>query len=579
MRILPLAPLAVAVAACSSFPSHVLFTPQPAPVVVVEAQDAGFDAGPPVSCGADVVVTGALFEDATDRWNLGPPHPQPSDAGVLDGGGLDGGGFDGSFPDGGLADAGGYDGLVVTGNRISVADLDGDGYPDLVVHAISSNAEESRDGGAKLVWQLMNRPRPGGGRMFVDATDFGFFQKEDGGTDAWRSAQLAVFADVDNDGDLDGFSGTYVDPTHPTTDPGDRSELMLNDGTGHFSLAPPTVAHTAEKWPLTSATFTDVDRDGRVDLFIGYWYEYYGSTYHGLQAQLYRGHRRRHLRPRHRRQWPRDSVGRLRPGPQPPAGLRRHRVRPRRRRRSRADGERLRPRVEPAVPERRRRRTSARWGRTPGSPPTRTSTTPTTSSSPATARCTPPRPTVPGVAAPRCGCPTPADSYWAHGVDDQPWRLGGNTFTTLCADLDDDGEARPLQRRDPPLAVGQVGDPSRAAGQRLHRPVSCASRGPTTRRSGSPWPHLSCDWNEGGLMAAAGDLDIDGRQDLVVADERLPRQVRPRLPPAARRHLRGGGPAVGHSPRLHQRAWRSPTSTSTATSTWWWAAAPRATAG
>ena len=31
---------------------------------------------------------------------------------------------------------------------------------------------------------------------------------------------------------LDAFSGTYTDPTHPETDPGDRSEILLNDGPG-----------------------------------------------------------------------------------------------------------------------------------------------------------------------------------------------------------------------------------------------------------------------------------------------------------------------------------------------------------
>lgn len=174
----------------------------------------------------------------------------------------------------------------VRGNRLTVADLDGDGYPDLVVHAVSSNVRQLQqpDGGARLVWQLMNRKGPDGLRRFVDETGNGLFQVRDGSETHFRAAHLAVFGDVDNDGDLDAFSGTYDDPSK--SDIGDRSELMLNDGTGHFSLAAPTPVRgsASERLPTTSATFTDADRDGKLDLFVGYFYEYYGRTYQGLRS-------------------------------------------------------------------------------------------------------------------------------------------------------------------------------------------------------------------------------------------------------------------------------------------------------
>src|SRR5207253_203737 len=108
----------------------------------------------------------------------------------------------------------------------------------------------------------------------------------------YRAAHLAVAGDVDNDGDLDLFSGTYVDPTKPrSTDPGDRSEILLNDGRGHFTLAPISDPHpaVAERLATTSAAFSDVDRDGFLDLFVGFWYEAYGKSDLGVQAQLYRG--------------------------------------------------------------------------------------------------------------------------------------------------------------------------------------------------------------------------------------------------------------------------------------------------
>ena len=120
----------------------------------------------PVTCAAN--DGGTLFVDTTNSWDLGST------------------------------------GLNVVGNRLTVADLDADGYPDLVVHAVTSNLRQSLDGGRRLVWQLMNRPTAGGQyRAFVDETkDNGLFDVRGGSTTQLRSAQLAVFGDVDNDGDL-----------------------------------------------------------------------------------------------------------------------------------------------------------------------------------------------------------------------------------------------------------------------------------------------------------------------------------------------------------------------------------------
>ncbi|MCA9647713.1 MAG: hypothetical protein KC492_43785, partial [Myxococcales bacterium] len=128
----------------------------------------------------------------------------------------------------------------VVGNRISAVDLDGDDYPDLIVHGLSNNTRAPNSAPTSLI--LMNRPKAGGGREFVDETlSSGYGVPRDGDTENQRSTQLAVAADVDNDGDLDLFSGTYTDKTkldNPQT-PGqlDRSEVLLNDGSGHFSLA------------------------------------------------------------------------------------------------------------------------------------------------------------------------------------------------------------------------------------------------------------------------------------------------------------------------------------------------------
>ena len=175
----------------------------------------------------------------------------------------------------------------VRGNRISVVDLDNDGYPDIV---ISSNAPNHRvqlalpDGGAeRLVNVLMNRASDGG-RVFESRLDNGFFAVRGFAENQLRSANLAVFGDVDNDGDLDGFSGSYTDPQHPETDTTDRSEIMLNDGNGVFEFAPSsaTSPRQVERLPTSSASLVDFDRDGRLDVWVGNWYQDYGGSALGV---------------------------------------------------------------------------------------------------------------------------------------------------------------------------------------------------------------------------------------------------------------------------------------------------------
>jgi hypothetical protein len=416
-------------------------------------------------------------------------------------------------------------GVPLTGNRLSVADLDNDGFPDLVVHAITSNAREEKGVSKRLVWQLMNRPGPNGTRTFVDATENGLFQIRGGIGTHYRSAQLAVFADVDNDGDLDAFSGTYVDPTKPATDPGDRSEVLLNDGTGHFTLAEPTAPHplASELKPTTSATFVDADRDGVVDLFVGYFYEYYGRTYNGLQAQLFKGNGRNGAFT--------DVTA--------AAGLS-----------TTKDGFVAGTNHRPAygvtacdldddgAPElmvsaygRQRNLLYVNDGRggfvEQGQPSGFAGDDNVDYRDNAFFQCWcvqyPTSPKCAGVARPATSCPTPAGANWSDGIDDAPWRNNGNTFTTFCGDVDGDGKNDLYNAEIHHWWAGGSSDSSgllknvSTAGQaRFSRPGNAAT--------GLVWPHLSPDWNEGGLMAEGGDLDNDGRLDLVVAASDYPDQ-------------------------------------------------------
>ncbi len=141
-------------------------------------------------------------------------------------------------------------GIAATG--VAAGDLDGDGYPDLVVTDAF-----------------------GPTRLFRNRRD-GTFEEITASSGVVTSGptRSASLADVDGDGDLDLFvcgTGDYYgqmpDPPFDAND-GRRNYLFLNDGHGRFrdvsaewGVAKPT------RWSL-SCLFADFDGDGRPDLIV-----------------------------------------------------------------------------------------------------------------------------------------------------------------------------------------------------------------------------------------------------------------------------------------------------------------------
>ncbi len=413
----------------------------------------------------------------------------------------------------------------ITGNRIVAADLDGDGYPDLIVDSIGSNTRGSTTGDLRT-HVLMNRAGASGGRTFVDETvSSGYGATRDGAAGEIRSAQVAAVADVDNDGDLDVFSGTFydiskADPTSPAD--GDRSEIMLNDGKGHFTFGPKLPTFADNGTPLTGATFADVDRDGKIDLFVVGWYDHYGTSDVGTQARLEMGNgdgsfhevvvdaglltdtagfdQGTNSRPAYGtgscdvdgdgdadlyisaygRQWNQlylnDGAGHFQDV-------------------GRASGFAGDDDADYSDNQ-----FFLCW-------------------------CTLHQsedPKCPANPQPATQCPTPADSYWGPN-DVAAWRNNGNTFSTVCSDITGDGTMDMYNAEIHHWWAGQSSDPSQLL-------VGDSSGGgikytrPGNDQTGMLWPHPTADWNEGGLHAAAVDLDNDGRQDVIVAASDYPDQ-------------------------------------------------------
>ncbi len=167
----------------------------------------------------------------------------------------------------------------VTGTSISAADINGDSFPDLSIRSSSGQGKrEDWTPGKRAIWLLKN-VTGSKGMQFSDVTKASGLTTTRDGADG-REMQIVVFGDADNDGDVDVFCGDSMlsDQTKDQFKQ-DSSELMLNDGKGHFSL-PPTASFATKdlRRSLGSASFVDYDRDGKLDLWLGYMTWGAGST-------------------------------------------------------------------------------------------------------------------------------------------------------------------------------------------------------------------------------------------------------------------------------------------------------------
>ena len=456
-------------------------------------------------------------------------------------------GVDAGAPDGGAADAGtvvepppencptnpdpgiqfrdvtdAWGASDVLANRVSSADLDGDGYPDVIVHRTGSHNRAdfslpARDWPYRV---LMNRAKAGGGRELVDRTvDSGYGALRDPAGDEGRAAHFAVFGDVDNDGDVDVFGGTYSDPTQRATDPGDRSEILLNDGSGTFTIAERSAAIAgsddgARALPTTAAAFLDHDRDGTLDAFIGYWYANYGSSLYGMQDRLARGTGGGVFED------VTDAVGLATMG---------------------TPGERTASRPTYGVTacdvdldgdtdllaSAYGRQWNQLWVRTDAGYADLGESS--------------------GFAGDanqdygdnefyRCYCQTTGSCtadpariacdglYWNAGTDDQPFRLNGNTFTTACADVDADGDQDLYSAE---IVHWHIGGSSDGAELLLNDGTADAPvfARPGNETTGLAVPRVGVSWNEGGIASALADLDSDGRMDVLLGTSDYPDQA------------------------------------------------------
>jgi enediyne biosynthesis protein E4 len=402
-------------------------------------------------------------------------------------------------------------GLRATGTQVTVVDLNGDRWPDLALVKGSSAREDPA--APTGLYRLLENQGSGG---FADRTwSSGLFDARDG--TPGRAASLAVFGDLDGDGDQDAFLGVYETTDNQATLL-DHSDVYLNDGQGGFTPGPERRFTSQDYDPVASAALFDYDRDGRLDLFTAHHYARYGYLETMIQDNLWRGLGGGSFE---------DATG--------PAGLTTESFSVD----AAARGKSHRPSWgatacdldgdgwDDLLVNSYGRMPNALYRNAGGSFEDLTMTSGYaydadfnyTDNQFYACFCAQGL----GDALYCMDAETPLitcqGNNWTRGVDDQAWRLGGNSATVSCGDVDGDGDLDLLTSEIAHWHIGQSSDKSELV---LNRgfPGRPFTR-PGNQVVGLTRTHVQ-SWNEGDLGSALVDLDNDGGLEALVTSSDYP---------------------------------------------------------
>jgi enediyne biosynthesis protein E4 len=395
----------------------------------------------------------------------------------------------------------GLEDIAPAGVRINAVDFDGDGWTDLAVR--SGNEVDDFAQGVRSAWLLRNT----GEGTFEDVTEAsGIRAMRQGGSTSGRPGAVWVWADVDNDGDLDVYTGL---PGAPVEE--ERSEILLNNGDGTFDLGAKSAPHRNDQDQPYGAAFTDVDLDGSVDLWTGQYSN--GST--AQQDRLYLGDGQGSFQDKTKAKGlitePWASVEDLNDGLSHTNAW------------SAAACDLNNDGYPELLAASYGRAANHLWLNTGGdfvnesvaSGYAYDHRTDWTDNESARCWCTlhPTAEDCAGVPAPSITCNVDADAFrWNHASDREAYRLGGNSGATTCADIDNDGAIDLLTSEIVHWDVGTSSDPSEVL-------FNDGGTAPTFSRpgleaTGLVREHELAGWNDGDITNSVFDFDNDGWPDL-----------------------------------------------------------------
>lgn len=416
----------------------------------------------------------------------------------------------------------GLDTLLVEGVRLNAIDFDGDGWTDLFVRRGGNAGDDFAAGGVRQSWLLRNNQNGG----FEDVTEKSGIRQTRNGADPTkgRPGEVVAFGDVDNDGDLDVFTGFTSDPAKPIDE---ATELLLNNGDGTFSLGPaenPFRIAKPKNDAVAGVTFVDYDRDGNLDVWV------VQNTISGnpVQDRLYRGDGAGHftdqtlLQGLKTKAW--FTVSDLNKALGHSIGW----------------GSNACDLNNDGDPE----LLAASYGRAPnhlwqseGPGANYHFTNRSIESGYAfddrqdwsdneSARCWcklhPDAEDCAGVPAPKyIVCNVDADAFrWSHDSDREPFRLGGNSASTECVDVDNDGDLDLLTGEIVHWDVGSSSDPSELMLNDGTADVHFTR--PGNEVTGLAREHKEISWNDGIMTGDIFDFDNDGWPDVYLGASDYP---------------------------------------------------------
>ncbi len=160
---------------------------------------------------------------------------------------------------------------------IYTSDINNDHYPDIITveGAWSATAEDN----LRVYMNVQDTASADpSARMFVDVTSASGVNAKPGSSGPSRGTLIVAMADVNNDGHVDMVRGNYYHRLTGFVDHGDRCEVLLGDGQGHFSLVPDNGLHELGLINTIGFSFLDYNRDGNIDLFIAPWFKDYEAN-------------------------------------------------------------------------------------------------------------------------------------------------------------------------------------------------------------------------------------------------------------------------------------------------------------
>ena len=175
-------------------------------------------------------------------------------------------------------------GLIgVQGIRFNVTDFDGDGWPDLLVRN-GGGPDDFSEGGTRSRWLLRNQ-QDGTFEDVTQSTDL--LVDRYGRLEVGRPGEVMATGDVNNDGHLDIYIAKSV--SDPAQAGAEISEMMINSGQGTFFYGPSEsdARFEGEQAVPAGVAFIDYDRDGNLDLWTTH--NMAGGESVPLQDRLFRG--------------------------------------------------------------------------------------------------------------------------------------------------------------------------------------------------------------------------------------------------------------------------------------------------